>query len=389
MTARRLKIAFVVDRYGNRYGGAEAYGVELMRQLADKHDITVFARQYDNNCDLSLPFVPIASWSFLPSWIRVLLFAWRARRATRSGYDIVHSHMNGWCGDVDVVHVTPVRYNWRVRPIAWHKRWLSYVSLRVQTYLGLEARRVAPRSGHRTVAVSGLIADQLTKAYGMQLQAPIIPPGVTRPTGADALPRTQIRQQLGFDETDQVCLLVARNPLRKGLPTVLQALEQLPDHVKLLIVGSNAASRDFIYKSTRYLPLAQRIVLVEETSDVAPYYSAADVYVHPTLNDSFGMAPLEAMSFGLPVIVSPSPWCGFAQYVSNGESALVLSHPENFQQLTQYITELGNNSALREQLCAGARHVVDRHSWPEIARQYQALYDEVLAERINTPAVRR
>lgn len=389
MTARRLKIAFVVDRYGNRYGGAEAYGVELMRQLADKHDITVFARQYDNNCDLSLPFVPIASWSFLPSWIRVLLFAWRARRATRSGYDIVHSHMNGWCGDVDVVHVTPVRYNWRVRPIAWHKRWLSYVSLRVQTYLGLEARRVAPRSGHRTVTVSGLIADQLTKAYGMQLQAPIIPPGVTRPTGADALPRTQIRQQLGFDETDQVCLLVARNPLRKGLPTVLQALEQLPDHVKLLIVGSNAASRDFIYKSARYLPLAQRIVLVEETSDVAPYYSAADVYVHPTLNDSFGMAPLEAMSFGLPVIVSPSPWCGFAQYVSNGESALVLSHPENFQQLAEYITELGNNSALREQLCAGARHVVDRHSWPEIARQYQALYDEVLAERINTPAVRR
>ena len=29
----RLRIAFVVDRFGNRFGGAEAYGVELMREL--------------------------------------------------------------------------------------------------------------------------------------------------------------------------------------------------------------------------------------------------------------------------------------------------------------------------------------------------------------------
>ena len=36
----RLRIAFVVDRFGNRFGGAEAYGVELMRELAEKHEIT-------------------------------------------------------------------------------------------------------------------------------------------------------------------------------------------------------------------------------------------------------------------------------------------------------------------------------------------------------------
>src|SRR3546814_4374438 len=83
MPMPRLKIAFVVDRFGNRYGGAEAYGVELMRELAAAHDITVFARDYDHDCELKLPFIALRSWSFLPSWIRVLLFAVRARRATR------------------------------------------------------------------------------------------------------------------------------------------------------------------------------------------------------------------------------------------------------------------------------------------------------------------
>lgn len=122
--AERLRIAFVVDRFGNRFGGAEAYGVELMRELAEKHEITVFAREYDSRCDLKLAYVPIRHWSHWPGWIRGILFARKAAKATAQGFDIVHSHMNGWCGDVEVVHVTPVRFNWRVRPLPWLKSWV-------------------------------------------------------------------------------------------------------------------------------------------------------------------------------------------------------------------------------------------------------------------------
>ncbi|NYT63139.1 glycosyltransferase family 4 protein [Alcaligenaceae bacterium] len=376
-----MKIAFVVDRFGNRFGGAEAYGVELMRELAQAHDITVFARDYDEACDLRLPFVPLRSWSHWPSWIRVLLFAWRARRATRGAYDIVHSHMNGWCGDIEVVHVTPVRYNWRVRPLPVVKRMLSYISLRVQTYLNLEARRVASRPGHRTVAVSGLIAEQLRQAYGSQLSCPIISPGVARPLESDGSQREQLRKQLGWADDDWVCLLVARNPLRKGLPTVLKALAQLPEHYKLLVVGGNASIRDFIQKSGEFQPLLNRIHLVEATSDVAPYYRAADIYVHPTLNDSFGMAPLEAMSFDLPVILSPSPWCGFAQYVRDGQDAVVLTHPQDHEQLARFIMQISSDAVWRTRLIQGGSEVVDQHSWPRIANQYLDLYSAVMAER--------
>src|SRR3546814_20681096 len=86
-------------------------------------------------------------------------------------------------------------------------------------------------------------------------------------------------------------------------------MARLPARYKLLIVGSNAATRDFIHRSPENQGLSERIRLVQETADVAPYYQAADIYVHPTLNDSFGMAPLEAMSFNLPVVLSPAPWC--------------------------------------------------------------------------------
>jgi UDP-glucose:(heptosyl)LPS alpha-1,3-glucosyltransferase len=380
MEGDRLKIAFVVDRFGARFGGAEAYGVALMRELASSHDITVFAREYDTACGLALPYVPLRSWRGWPSWVRVLLFAIRARRATRQGFDIVHSHMNGWSGDVEVVHVTPVRYNWRVRKLPLLKRLLSYASPRVQTYLGLEQKRVRPRPGHRTVAVSGLIADQLAQAYGGELPVPVIPPGVTSPTDIDPATRARLREAQGWLDTDQVCLLVARNPLRKGLPTVLQALAMLPDNVKLLVVGGNAGTREFVVKF-RQGELFDRVRVIDATSEIGQYYQAADVYVHPTLNDSFGMAPLEAMSYGLPVVLSPQPWCGFAQYVCHGTEALVLADPENADQLAQYLRRLAQEPDLRGQLVAGGAQVVRRHSWAEAALRYLALYREVRAER--------
>lgn len=380
-TPGRLNIAFVVDRFGNRYGGAEAYGVELMRQLSTRHDVTVFAREYDEGCDLRLPFVPIKTLRGLPSWLRVLWFAVRARRLTRRRFDIVHSHTNGFAGHVEVVHVTPVRYNWRVRRRSFVKQALSWFSPRVQTYLWLEKSRLRSRPGHRAVAVSGLIVEQLREAYGRTLEFPVIPPGVTRPSPADGAQRIATRAQLGFAADDCVCLLVARNPLRKGLPTVLKAMARLPAHYRLLVVGANAAARDYVEKSPEYAVLEGRVHLQSETSDVAPYYLAADIYVHPTLNDSFGMAPLEAMSFDLPVILSPAPWCGFAQYVEPGTEALVLSHPEADDELAAGIERLATDARLMATIREGGDRVVERHSWAEVARRYEAIYAECLADR--------
>lgn len=384
--SRRLKIAFVVDRFGNRFGGAEAYGVELMRQLAERHDITVFAREYDPACDLKLPFVKIAPLRGLPSWLRVLAFALRARWATRGRFDIVHSHTNGYCGDIEVVHVTPVRYNWRVRPRSFLKRLTSWISPRVGTYLHLEKARLRPRRGHRVVGVSGLIAEQLYEAYGRDNEFPIVPPGVQRPSPSDGARRIEMRATHQYAADDWVCLLVARNPMRKGLPTVLKALAELPVRYKLLVVGANAAARDYVQKCPEHERLQGRVTLVDETSDVGPFYLAADVYVHPTLNDSFGMAPLEAMSYDLPVVLSPAPWCGFAQYVQAGTEALVISHPEAHDELASAIERIATRPQLAEALRAGGSGVVDRHSWGEVARRYEQLYAESLAERAHSPA---
>lgn len=372
---RRLRIALLVDRFGNRFGGAEAYGVELMRVLGQRHDISVVARDFDS--DLPFPFHPVRFPGWLPSWMRVPYFAWKADRLTRGRYDIVHSHMNGWAGEIQVMHVTPVRYNrlTRAKPL---KRVLAWLSPRLATYLLLEKSRVRRAPARRVVAVSGLIMDQLHRSYGPQLPVEIIAPGVKLPAPEAADSRAATRASLGWEADTIGCLLVARNPLRKGLPALLDALALLPAPYRLLVVGADAATRERVRAAGA---VANRVTLVDPTPDVARYFAAADIYAHPTLNDSYAMAPLEAMSHGLPVVVSSPAYCGFAQYLSAGKDALILQDPRDGAQLAQALQRLGDEPELRAALSERGLAIARDQSWETVASRYEDLYHGVLAER--------
>ncbi|HAP24626.1 MAG TPA: transferase [Achromobacter sp.] len=372
---RRLRIALLVDRFGNRFGGAEAYGVELMRVLGKRHDVAVVARDFDS--DLPFDYLPVRLPGWLPSWMRVLYFAWRADRLTRGRFDIVHSHVNGWAGEIQVMHVTPVRYNrvTRVKPLQRVTAWLSP---RLATYLTLERLRVRRTPRRRVVAVSGLIMDQLHRSYGEQLPVDIIAPGVKLPAPDCNGARTAMRTRLGWGTDTIGCLLVARNPLRKGLPALLDALALLPPQYRLLIVGADDPTRDRVRAAG---DVASRVSLVDPTPDVSQYFNAADIYTHPTLNDSYGMAPLEAMSHGLPVIVSSPVYCGFAQYLTAGKDALILQDPRDGAQLAQALESLGSDPELRKALTARGLEIARDQSWETVASRYEALYEQVLLGR--------
>jgi UDP-glucose:(heptosyl)LPS alpha-1,3-glucosyltransferase len=367
----RLRIALLVDRFGRHFGGAEAYGVELVRELAKRHDVTVVARDYD--CDLRVPYLPIRV-SRLPGWLRLWYFAWRARRLTRGRFDIVHSHVSAGVGNVQVVHVTPVRYK-RCHGARPAKRFLAWLSPRVVTYLWLERKRVQAVSGPGLVAVSALIAQQMRESYGGGLAIDIIPPGVYPAGPPDPDRRRATRQGLGWDDDTIGCLLVARNPLRKGLAALLDALDRLPQAYRLLVVGT---AEDAARAACAARVSHGRVVLLGPTPNVATYYEAADIYVHPTLGDSFGMGPLEAMAHRLPVVLSGAAYCGFAAYLRHEEDALILDDPRDGAALAQALQRLATDAALRGKLVVRGAQVVARHSWKATAERYEALYANIL-----------
>ena len=365
--SERLRIALLIDRFGRRFGGAEAYGVHLFEVLAQRHDVTVIAHDFEH--DLPVKQVKVTVNRKWPSWLRVWHFARQAKRLTRDNFDVVHSHMNGGAGHIHVIHVAPIRYR-RLHGVSAWRRFLVYLQPSNIVYLLLEAAAMRAKTGSRVVAVS--------HSYGDQLAVDTIAPGATS-VAVDPALRTQIRARLGWTQGDVGCLLVARNPLRKGLATVLDALNQLPENFRLAVVGAQPEIKDYL--DVNHPKLVARVSLIPPTSEVSPYYQAADVYVHPTLIDSFGLAPLEAMAHGLPVIISGPEFCGFGRYVTHLHDAWVLNDPQDAREIAQGLYALNSDQALRANLLHHAAKLVGSLSWTAAAQKYEALYAESIEAR--------
>ncbi len=101
---------------------------------------------------------------------------------------------------------------------------------------------------------------------------------------------------------------------RKGLDRLLQALQILDgrglSNFQLISIGSGA-SREALQSLSVELQVADRVEWVGQVDydRMGEYLSAADVFVFPTLEDVWGMAPLEAMVWGKPIICSKYSGC--------------------------------------------------------------------------------
>lgn len=384
--AERLRIALITERFGRKFGGAEAYAVQLFEKISLNHDVTVIAREFDHSLSIKEMLVPrLNGW---PGWIRALHFAYWARKfsypksqsRTDIGFDVVHTHAMGPAGDIHVVHVVPVKF----RRFCLQPRWrglLGCLQPRNLAYLWLEAQSVRSGrsgSGRRVVAVSPSVEAQLYQAYPALKKVEMIPPGANT-VPIDQCVRGQMREKFCWGERDVVCLLVARNPMRKGLASTLEAFIRLPHHFKLLVVGADAEAR--AYLSARHPELVERVSLVDPVAEVSPYFLSADIYVHPTLRDSFGMAPLEAMAHGIPVVLSAKQYCGFADFLQHQYDAWILDDPKDVQSLAQAILALAPGERLRDEIVRQSQRVVERFSWDAVAKNYEHLYHTVRAER--------
>lgn len=256
------------------------------------------------------------------------------------------------------------------------------LSPRSLAYVHLERARLKAMTGRHVVAVSPSTKEQIESVYAPCADIEVVPPGV-RPTSCDPAMRRQTRATLGWSDEDTGYLLVARNPLRKGLQALLLAMRQLPMHAKLAVVGATEATRQLT--EAQFPDLADRLRLVESVSDVSRYYQAADIYVHPTLNDAFAMAPLEAMAHGLPVIVSGMRYCGLAQYLTHRREAWILEDPHDPHALAQAMKRMGSDDLLRHGIVRNAARVVDEFAWSKVAARYEQLYRDSIRERLRAP----
>jgi glycosyltransferase involved in cell wall biosynthesis len=373
---RRLKVAVLNRVFSVTGGGAERYAVAIVEQLADRHEIHVFAQEINHQWP-GVTYHRIACAFKKPRWLNQLWYAYATWRATRQGFDIVHSHENVWHGNVQTMHVKTVKrslFNNR-QGVSLSLSWLRVVlSPRLLTYLYLERKRLNGRSGCIVVAASQALAVELEQEFShIRLYLRVITPGVYFPE--KKINRYDARVAMAVKEAGGLILFVANDYTRKGLPTLLYALSLLPTDVRLLVVG-NAKQIPRHFAKACELNISHRVDFIGSLSDMRLAYCAADLLAHPTLEDSFGMVVLEAMANSLPVVVSSAAYCGISAMLDTGAQAILLEDPLDAGNLAAVISTLLNDAAYRNGLIQNGLQFARLHSWSQAAASYNDVYQE-------------
>ena len=185
--------------------------------------------------------------------------------------------------------------------------------------------------------------------------------------------RDTIRASLGLQADDFVLLSVAEMTKNKNHPMMLEALARIPDpHIHLLCAGRGQELENNI-ALCRELGLEDRVHFLGYRSDVPLLYAAADAFLFISFREGLSLSLMEAMSSGLPSIVSPIR--GNVDLISDGkEGPYAKLDPGS---VAETIVTLASDPALRARLGAAAKEKVQAFSLDTVSKQMEEIYRSV------------
>jgi glycosyltransferase involved in cell wall biosynthesis len=183
------------------------------------------------------------------------------------------------------------------------------------------------------------------------------------------------RERLSTGQVSRKLLLyVGRLAPEKGIGGLKAVLEEIPE-ARLAIVGDGPARRDlerkFAGTPTVFTGLLQG-------DDLAAAYASADAFLFPSTTETLGMAMLEALASGLPVIAARGG--ASHEVVSEGENGL-LYKANTTSALVAAVERLFSDDEFREALARGARATAEERDWGSSTRTLRGYYEEALGER--------
>ncbi|HEX8588875.1 glycosyltransferase family 4 protein [Pseudomonas sp.] len=189
------------------------------------------------------------------------------------------------------------------------------------------------------------------KHYGTPLERfHLLPPGISQDRRAPANAaeiRAEFRREFKLADDDLLLVQIGSGFKTKGVDRSLKALAALPPDLKkrtrLFVIGQDDP-KVFQLQSTT-LGLGDHVTFMKGRSDIPRFLLGADLLIHPAYNENTGTVLLEALVAGLPVLVSAV--CGYAHYIAEADSGLVLDEPFEQNQLNQYLARMLKDDAVR------------------------------------------
>jgi UDP-glucose:(heptosyl)LPS alpha-1,3-glucosyltransferase len=149
--------------------------------------------------------------------------------------------------------------------------------------------------------------------------------------------------------------------------------------LSLLLLVRGRDERAPYERAIEKLGLTGMVRFLDRLPDVVQFYAAADLYVGPSLYDSFAIPVAEAMACGLPVIASIQ--AGVSEIVTDGENGFILRDPKDVEGLAEKIRLLYEDTDMCSRLGQKAAQTISQFTWERNALQIQTLLGKALSQK--------
>ena len=167
---------------------------------------------------------------------------------------------------------------------------------------------------------------------------------------------------------------MGRLSLERGYSYFLSAAREISikfPQTKFLLVGDGVL-RESLTIQTQKLGIKEKISFLGFRKDMKDIYSAIDIFVSSSLRESFGLALIEAMAAGKPVVATA---LGIApEIIKNGENGFLVT-PGNPAEISEALSILLSNDDKRREMGASAKRTIEsRFSQQKMVKEYEAIY---------------
>jgi len=371
-----------------RYGGVEKAVEELSARLVERgHHVTAFNKREPDEPQpafhrgIELKYVNAPGGKHLRNTTQSLI---GTLNTLVHRYDIVHYHALGPCLTSPIARLRPsarlvVTIQGRDDQRA---KWGRPAQLVLSTAAWMTAH--VP---HGRIAVSRQLQREFRDQFGAS--AVHIPNGVAVVAEQPISEADDPLRRFGL-EPGRYLVNVGRLVPEKAIDQLLRAWSNVETDLKLVIVGGSSHTDEYVDRLHRIAAHDHRIVLT------GPIYGAgqdrifrqAGGYVMPSLLEGLPLALLEAISYGLPVVVSDIP--PHLEVVGTSEPGQRTFPAGDLDEMAKQL-QLMVDDLPGERTAAQLLHdrVIDEYSWERVTDKTEQLYESLLGRRARTVSVGR
>jgi len=391
-----MKILHVVASVAPRYGGPSKVVIELCREIAKfGHEMTIFATNIDGKQNLNLPldqpvFADGVKIRYFPvQWPRSYKFSCSLLEGLRveiPKFDVVHVHSLYLFHTLIAAHYCR-KYSvpYIIRP---HGTLDPYIrkrhSFRKRAYdFFFEKRNL---DGAAAIHYTTEGERDLAASLQIKAESVIVPLGVDSAEYAVLPPYGTFRKRYPQLEDRKIILFLSRINFKKGLDILAHAMGKIirnRDDVHIVLAGPDNEGygkkvRQWLEKEG-VLPhsLFTGMLLGEDKLAVL---RDSDLFVLPSYSENFGIAVVEAMACGLPVVISNrvNIWREVAEA---GAGVITDCDPS---QVAEAILELVDDRELRMKMGKNGKRLVEQNfTWSKAAEKMIEVYTEIRQVNIN------